>query len=93
MINELNSNKINTNMILDKKEAVVIIPAEEISEHTPGVKVTNHLSSLVNLMGSDNQMVDNKAKIQDLKNKINNHTYKIDLESLSDKLLNSGLFI
>ena len=68
------------------KETVVKSMAEE------GIMVTNHLSKLVNLLiPTQNEMTEDNSKVMHLKDQIAAGQYKVDVETLADKLLSNGI--
>lgn len=55
------------------------------------VTVTNHLSKLVNLLGREEAMPEETARVLATKRLVDSGHYQVDVNSLSEKLLNSGL--
>ncbi len=50
------------------------------------LKVSNHLGHIVSTLVAQNQMPDNHARVQALKQQVQNNQYRIDYEKLADKL-------
>lgn len=56
-----------------------------------GVTVTNHLSQLVNLIGTDESVADDEARVAQMRSMVQSGDYKVNVHALADALMTSGV--
>lgn len=94
MINDIKMDKFNTQSAAQELSKSAV-PQQTAAQTQPkeGVTVTNHLNKLKNILASNtDEMTSNAsaATVNNIKHLIQTNQYKVDLNALSDKLLNSG---
>ena len=88
-MDEIKFDKVNTPLTHGKIQQNIPQAATDAKEE--GVVVTNHLSQLVGLLGTEDHMPDESARVADMKRRIQSNDYSVDIGALSEKLLNSGV--
>ncbi len=58
-----------------------------------GVSVKNHLQELTSLLGSTEFANSDEVRVQAVKNLIQSGQYKVNVDALSEKLLDHGLIV
>lgn len=92
MVNEIKIDQLIGAISSSPIKQQISVPARDASiTRDADVTVTNHLSKLVALLGQEDISPDDSARIAATKNLIASGQYKIDVNVLADKLLNSGL--
>ncbi|MEO8400442.1 MAG: flagellar biosynthesis anti-sigma factor FlgM [Gammaproteobacteria bacterium] len=90
MANDIKIDSMGASVAPNKLQATPISrQAEQPKEE--GVTVTNHLSKLVKLLSADEYAPDENARVMATKSLVEKGQYKVDVNALSEKLLNSGL--
>lgn len=91
MDNSINFDKINMPLTHGKMEKNSNKSTSPAKEEGAGVLVTTNLGKLIGLLSVDDGATEVNTRVMDMKNRIQNNEYKVDLNMLSDKLLNSGV--
>ncbi len=90
MVNEIKLDKpIVPASPLQPAPAAKLLTSESTREED--VTVTNHLGKLINLLGKDDTASDESARVASTRHLIESGQYQVDVNTLSEKLLNSGL--
>lgn len=82
---------LSNSIIPQEKLTVDTKPTSKEASLTPDIEIDKNLQSLANMMFVSSDEETDHSRIIELKNKINNGSYKIDHEALSDKLFNQFL--
>lgn len=90
MVNEIKFDTINPAVMAkssQKDAKVAAVPPVKVDEQT----VTNSLGTLVNKLMAENGVTESSKRVIELKDKIANHEYKVDLDTLATKLTHTIL--
>lgn len=90
-MSEIKLDQLGVNLTPTKLQQPTARQLAENVKTTESVTVTNHLSKLVNLLGGDEVSPEENARVAAVKTLIAAGQYKVDLNTLSDRLVNSGL--
>lgn len=91
-MDEIKLNKLGTHLASAKLQQPIVKQPVETSK-IEGVTVTNHMNKLVNLLGGDESSSEENARVLTAKSLVDSGQYKVDVQALSEKLLNSGLLV
>ncbi len=90
MVNEIKLDGIGS-LLQANKATKDKTGGEDCAVNHEHMKVSSELGSMVNSLLADNTQLSAAQKIAELKDKINNNQYRVDLDKLADKLAHSIL--
>lgn len=94
MINDIKMDKFNTQTATQAGSQPATAPQQAVAQAQPeGITVTNHLNKLAKVLASNADEATanaSAATVNNIKHLIQTNQYKVDLNALSDKLMNSG---
>jgi len=92
MVNEIKLDKSGVNLTPASSIQQPVKQQTAAVTRDEDVTVTNHLSKLINLLGKDEATPEDSARVTATKRLIESGQYVVDVNTLSEKLLSSGLF-
>ena len=94
MVNEIKMDKIESYYLNDNKDQQVkskeANPIEAQQEEAPPVAVSANLKDIIEMMSVKDESTDIN-RLSSIKYSVQQNQYRLDLEKLSDTLLNSGV--
>jgi anti-sigma28 factor (negative regulator of flagellin synthesis) len=91
-MDEINFDRVSSPLTYGKIEQnTVNKPVVEPVKSDEGVTVSNNLNKLVELLSAGEPLVDESARVAEMKDKVQSGAYIVNIPLLSDSLMRSGI--